>query len=249
MNAWKRSLTWTLTLATVVACGWVSRSKGQTPSGEAVPFLKGSPNSNAGSTKSQPVSSAHAPAPPRRLVSGRTRADGLVVPAAHVDAPPGAMSSTPTGEPGVWSLPQFSGGRSSPGPTSSDRTRPPAITGSHLGLRPGETATERSLRLMAIIAEFERQSEELSQRDAALTALIRQKDDKLVQATREIKAARKELSVASEELERLKEQTQELREKMRTAERENTAMLQSIAPLLHQLLETDASETPPPKPE
>ncbi|MBI5757319.1 MAG: hypothetical protein HZA46_02230 [Planctomycetales bacterium] len=133
--------------------------------------------------------------------------------------------------------------------TPSDRNKPPPITGTHLGLRPGETATERSLRLMANIAELEFHAEELSQRDTAMTALIRQKDEKLAQAIREIKSARKELSLAREELERLKEQTHALQEKMRAAERENTALLQSIAPLLHQLLETDASETPPPKPE
>lgn len=252
MSAWKQNMTWTLTLATVVACGWVSKSKGQTPTGQAIPLLKGSPNSSAGSAKPQTVSAAHAPAPPRRLSTGTTRTDRAVVPASHVDVDSGARSSTPTSEPNVWGLPQWPSGRSSPVPTmttSLDRTKPPAITGSHLGLRPGETATERALRLMATVAELERANEELSQRDATMAALVQQRDDKLAQATREIKSARRELSLAREQLERLQAQTQELQKKIRAAERENTAMLQSIAPLLHQLLETDASETPPPKPE
>lgn len=128
-----------------------------------------------------------------------------------------------------------------------DRGVPPTIRGSHLGLLPGETATERSLRLMSAVAELERQLEGLGQRNAELNELVRQRDDQLLLAIREIKSARKEVLGARDELERLREQVKNLHEKMLTAERDNAALLQTMAPLLYQLL--DANPAAPAKTE
>lgn len=135
-----------------------------------------------------------------------------------------------------------------PGPGSvfpNDRMQPPTIMGRHLGLQPGETATERSLRLMSAIGELERQVESTGHRNEELNLSVKQRDDQLLLAIREIRAARKDVATAREELERLREQVRTLQEKVRDAERDNAALLQTMAPLLQKLLEPVETSPPP----
>ena len=127
----------------------------------------------------------------------------------------------------------------------TDRMSPPSVLGSHLGLHPGETATERSLRLMSAIGELERHVENTTFENATLNAAVKERDDKLLMAVREIRAARKDLVTSREELDRLKREVESLREKVRNAEKDNAAVLQTMAPLLQQLLESDDVGTLP----
>ena len=127
----------------------------------------------------------------------------------------------------------------------TDRMSPPTVLGSHLGLHPGETATERSLRLMSAIGELERHAENTTFENATLSAAVKERDDKLLMAVREIRAARKDIVISREELERLKREVESLREKVRSAEKDNAAVLQTMAPLLQQLLESDDVGTLP----
>ena len=122
-----------------------------------------------------------------------------------------------------------------------DRVGPPTILGSHLGLQPGETATERSLRLMSAVGDLERQVEALDQRNAEQSQLIKQRDEQLLLAIREIKTARKEVSSARDELEHLRQQVKALQDKVRDAERDNAALLQTMAPLLQKLLDSNGN--------
>lgn len=136
----------------------------------------------------------------------------------------------------------------SPPSVPTDRTAPPSVLGNHLGLRPGETATERSLRLMSAIGDLERQLEDALQVNASLSHQIQQRDEKLQLAVREIRAARKDVAAAKEEVERLKREIDDLSEKVRSAESDNAAVLQTIAPLLQQLIESDEVGSVPTKP-
>ena len=105
--------------------------------------------------------------------------------------------------------------------TFPDRGPVPSIRGSHLQLQPGETATERSLRLMSTVGEMERQLEALQQRNAELSEMVRQRDEQLMIAVREIKSTRKDVSMAREELEHLRDRVRGLQEKVAANERDN----------------------------
>ncbi len=120
-----------------------------------------------------------------------------------------------------------------------ERTVPPQITGSHLGLLPGETATERSLRLMNVVVDLEQQIAELTDMNTKLNAELKAKELKLQSGTLQINTARKELSLAAEEFQRLRKANVDLREKYRTAERENASLMRSLSPLLKQMLQSD----------
>lgn len=128
-------------------------------------------------------------------------------------------------------------------PFPGQRLSPPSILGSQLGLQPGETATERSLRLMSVLAELQSTIESLERRNTELEDQIKHKDGQLLLAIREIKAARTDVSTAWDDLKRLQEEMKLLKDKVRDADRDNAALLQSLAPLLQKLLEGEA--TPP----
>lgn len=131
----------------------------------------------------------------------------------------------------------------SPGPTivfPSERTVPPQITGSHLGLQPGETATERSLRLMTVIADLEQQNAELTDQIAKLNAQLQARDAKLQSSAVQLNAARKEMSLATTEFQKLRKELADLRERFHAAEEENASLMRSLSPLLKQLLGDDA---------
>lgn len=137
-----------------------------------------------------------------------------------------------------------------PGPTFAfpqGRTVPPQITGSHLGLQPGETATERSLRLVSTIADLEEQIAQLAEQNAKLNAELKARDAKLQSSTALISGARKELSLATEEFQRLRKEIADLRAKFQSAERENAALMRSLSPLLKQILQSDDDPPMPDK--
>ena len=121
----------------------------------------------------------------------------------------------------------------------AERTVPPQITGSHLGLQPGETATERSLRLMSVIADLEQQNAELADQLAKRDAELKAKDAKLQSSTSQITAARKEMALALDEFQRLRKEIADLREKFRSSEQENASLMRSLSPLLKQILQSD----------
>ena len=100
---------------------------------------------------------------------------------------------------------------------------------------------------MSAIGDLERHVEDVTQQNANLNAVIAQRDEKLQSAVREIRSARKDLVTAKEELERLKREVEGLREKVRNAEKDNAAVLQTMAPLLQQLLESDDVSSLPTK--
>ena len=132
--------------------------------------------------------------------------------------------------------------------TPTDRGAPPSVKGSYLGLNSGETATERLIQMRAKMIDDERQIEELRQQNVGLLSRVKERDEQVLAAVREIKLARKELGLARNDLDRLRGDLQTLREKVRTAEREHSAVLQSMGPLLQQLLESDDVGSLPPHP-
>lgn len=156
-------------------------------------------------------------------------------------APPSDMTAIPSPLFSRSAIPPINSGSSFP----TERSRPPTIMGSHLGLHPGETATERSLRLMAAVGELERQVDAQGQRNAELTQTLSQRDEQLLTAIREIKSARKDVNSARDELERLRQQIKVLQDKVRDAERDNASLLQTLAPLLQKLLENDGDGASP----
>jgi hypothetical protein len=184
-----------------------------------------------------------------------------VTPATHFDdvSDPGFSTSVPMLSDQAVSGPFPSrsrfpspGAGSNPGTGSNlptERVVPPTILGSHLGLQPGETATERSLRLMSAVGELERQVDALGSQNAELNLHISQRDDQLLLAIREIRAARKEVASARDELERLRQQVKALQLKVGDAERDNAALLQTMSPLLLKLLEADGTGALPEDPQ
>ena len=132
--------------------------------------------------------------------------------------------------------------------TATDRGAPPSVKGSFLGLNSGETATERLIQMRTVMIDLERQNEELRQLNVGLLGRIKERDEQFLAAVREIKLARKELGLAKNDLDRLRGDIQVLREKVRTAEKEHSAVLQSMGPLLQQLLESDDVGSLPPHP-
>ncbi len=192
---------------------------------------------------------------PASSTSNPVKRDGAVLQTSHEE-----LSGTPPGNFGL--SPDVPSGNLVPSPLPpmmsytrsaatgpnflfpSERTVPPQITGSQLRLHPGETATERSLRLMAVIAELEEQNAQLAEQNAKLSAELKVKEAKLQSGTLQISAARKEQSLATEEFERLRKANADLREKLQSAERENGALMRSLSPLLKQILQSD-DDLPP----
>lgn len=130
----------------------------------------------------------------------------------------------------------------------ADRGTPPAPRGTLLNLNAGEMASERLLQMTTAVRELEFENDELRQQNAGLQTRVKEIQDQLTAATREIQIARKELNLAKNDLSRLRADIQSLREKVRTAENDHKAVLQSMGPLLQQLLEADDVVALPPNP-
>jgi hypothetical protein len=172
------------------------------------------------------------------------RPNSAVKPAGHFDDI-SESAFAPSVPPPVGSMPaplfpRLATPMNPPGsPYPTERLQAPTILGSHLGLLPGETATERSIRLMNLINDRDQQLEGLSQRNTELSQMVKQRDDQLLLAIREIKSTRKEVQTARDELEYLRQQVKALQEKVHGADRDNAALIQTLAPLLQKLLESD----------
>ncbi|TXT36952.1 MAG: hypothetical protein FD138_828 [Planctomycetota bacterium] len=182
--------------------------------------------------------------------------DSAVQPASHEElsgTPPGSFGLSPDAPssnlvPSPLSPVIPHARPAAPGPSflfPSERAVPPQITGSHLGLQPGETATERSLRLMTVIADLEEQNAQLAEQNAKLSAELKAKEAKLQSGTLQISAARKEMLLATEEFQRLRKANADLREKLQSAEQENGSLMRSLSPLLKQILQSE--DDPPTK--
>lgn len=129
----------------------------------------------------------------------------------------------------------------------ADQTKPSPVRGSIVGLN-GETAMERLLQMIEVVRELEEENGALRQQNAALQARTKEMQDQLATGVREIQGARKELTQSLSDLNRLRTDLQMLREKVRTTENDHKAVLQSMGPLLQQLLEADDITSLPPNP-
>lgn len=259
---WIRSLKAWLCLALAVGL-WTSRLAGQNapPTYQSPNIVSESPKKssplkfersrtpNLDMWKSPRPSAAPAPSITSTNANKSTAAQGNsvprssgVVPAAHEEfsTNPSIAPDLPRDAVPVPLPPSMLQARpATPGPSflfPTERTVPPQITGRHLGLQPGETATERSLRLMTVIAELEQTTAELTEQNARLKEELKAKDAKLQSATSQIAAARKELLAAQDEFQRLRKEITTLRDKHRVAEEENASLMRSLSPLLKQLL-------------
>ena len=132
--------------------------------------------------------------------------------------------------------------------TPTDRGVQPPFRGSITGLNFGETPVERLIQMQTSMREMEQQNDELRQLNAGLQNRIKEREEQMLAAVREIKVARKELALAKTDLERSKKELQNLQDRVRTAEREHAAVLRSMGPLLQQLLESDDVSSMPPNP-
>jgi hypothetical protein len=124
---------------------------------------------------------------------------------------------------------------------------PPGVRGALFGLS-GTTATERLFQLQNQFLTLQRESDELRRENAIMMSRVKESQEQLMAGVREIQLARKELTVARGDLDRLRNDLQNLREKVRMAEKEHSAVLQTIGPLLQQLLEVDEVSSLPPSP-
>lgn len=186
-------------------------------------------------------SRAPSPAQPQR--------DAAVTPASHEEfaaPPPSNYGISPDVVPSQPLPPHPNNGAlarpAAPGPSlvfPMQRTVPPQVTGSHLKLQPGETATEFSLRLLADNAGLTEQNAWQTSEIARLTAELKAKDAKLQTGATQINAARKELAQATAEFHRLRKEIGDLREKIRAAEGESASLMRSLSPLLKQILQNE----------
>ncbi|MDB5343593.1 MAG: hypothetical protein JWP89_1970 [Schlesneria sp.] len=193
-------------------------------------------------------------APPAPAATATARPTSAVKPAGHFDDisesafPPSVPP--PVGSMPAPLFPRLATPLNPPGsPYPTERLQAPSILGSHLGLLPGETATERSIRLMNLINDRDQQIDGLSQRNSELSQMVKQRDDQLLLAIREIKSTRKEVQTARDELEYLRQQVKALQEKVHGADRDNAALIQTLAPLIQKLLESDNNNSSSNSPE
>ena len=120
----------------------------------------------------------------------------------------------------------------------------PAVSGSRLGILPGSTASERCFALMAELKAVEDEKQKLQTEVHNLQVVNQQQEDKLVQATSEIRSSRMELQKVRALLDEWKNDMSELRKKARNAEDENLDTLRAIVILLQELLGEEAPRGP-----
>lgn len=125
-------------------------------------------------------------------------------------------------------------------PSSAYMGRGPAVQGSRLNLRPGQTATEKALELQQELADSNSREDELEARVAELEAEIARKDQRILQAIREMNATRNELIAVRGQLEEWSRVMDQLRERIKETEVENLATMQTIISLLQQFLQVEA---------
>ncbi len=201
-------------------------------------------------SKSAPTNGSVRTQQPATSATGSVKRDSAVKPASYEDSSGTARvdlglsrdGATGTLVPSPLPPITMQARPASPGPIlkfPTERMVPPQITGSHLGLQPGETATERSLRLMTVITDLEQHNARLIDEVARLNAELKARDAKLQSSTSQLSAARKELSLATAVFQQLRKEIADLYEKYRSAEEENASLMRSLSPLLKQLLPVD----------
>lgn len=162
-----------------------------------------------------PTNAANSPSAATTPAAGAAAAPGAPAP------PPGsrrALAAAGFVEPGV------------------QRDRPTAI-GSQLNLKPDETVVERALELKEKLNAAEEEKKVITARLLLLETALADKDRALRATEQEVQSATDELIKARKELENWRVQVLNLRDKLRNAEKENLATLQSIVSVLEQLLE------------
>ncbi len=144
---------------------------------------------------------------------------------------------------GTTEMPADASGFPSSGPTVSSTAflaKGPSVVGAKLGLKPGETATQRALDLQLELDEYKQREDEYKKRVAVLEREIEQKNAKFVEAIREMNSTRQELVAVKAQLEGWSQNMTDLREKIRSAEADNLATMQTIIQLLQQFLQVES---------
>lgn len=116
----------------------------------------------------------------------------------------------------------------------------PSVIGTKLNLKPGETATQKALQLQDELQAAKLREDELRGRVADLEKEIDQKNTRLVEAIREMNSTRQELISVRSQLESWAQNMAQLREKIKAAEADNLATMQTIIGLLQQFLQVES---------
>ncbi len=166
--------------------------------------------------------------------------DSAVTPASHT-MPPSPVSGT-GGSTSMPSDPAMLSFASQQPAVSSTAflNKGPYVVGTKLGLKPGETATQRALDQQQELDDYKQREDEYKKRIVGLEKEIEQKNGRLVEAIREMNATRQELVAVKSQLEGWSQNMNELREKIRSAEADNLATMQTIIQLLQQFLQVES---------
>ena len=120
----------------------------------------------------------------------------------------------------------------------------PRFSGKHLGIRPGETAAERSLELSARLSMVEDQRNALAEQIKRLEEELKLRDQKLAEAVQEIMTTRQDLSDANEQMSQWRMKVEQLNEEVEKARKSNIETLQTIITLIRDLLGDDGQFAP-----
>jgi hypothetical protein len=133
-------------------------------------------------------------------------------------------------------------GAATSGPVSPQRveTAEPALG---TITQPAAPAPELAQRQAA-----EEQQKALQMRLQQLESILLEKDRAMTQASQELQAASADLVRTQEELRSWKQETAALKEKLRNAEKENVATLQSVITLMEKMTQHDEAPAEDPRP-
>ena len=120
----------------------------------------------------------------------------------------------------------------------------PALSGSRLKLRPGETATERALDLTDKLGAEEQSKTAVTERVRQLESDLADKDAALRSAIDEVRTTREELARGRANWEQARSEAQSLRDKLQNAEQANLATLESTVGVLQKALDQASEEKP-----
>ena len=128
---------------------------------------------------------------------------------------------------------QPNGGSLRPGPT---------ITGTRLGLKPGETATHRALQFQEELAAAKLREDALRAQASELQKEIEQKNAKLEAAARELNSTRQELVGVRTQLESWSKNMSQLRGALKAAESENQTLTRTHIKVLQEVFSTETGD-------
>lgn len=169
--------------------------------------------------------------------------DPAVMP-VQATMPPGAIPGQVVGAGGSTALPSDGAMMIPPQQPNVSATaflnKGPAVTGTKLGLKPGETATSRALEQQQELDQYKSREDDYKKRIVELEKEIEHKNGRLVEAIREMNSTRQELVAVKSQLEGWSQNMTELREKIRSAEADNLATMQTIIQLLQQFLQVES---------